>query len=98
MFCAIWYHLYNLKNVKNTHGVVLLLVKLQAYFTKSNTPSWVFLTFFKLYKWYQIVQRITYNEIFMINSKCFCISAEKEISFSAINDYRFTLNDKVTSL
>ena len=19
MFCAIWYHLYNLKNVKNTH-------------------------------------------------------------------------------
>ena len=30
MFCAIWYHLYNLKNVKNTHGGVLLLVKLQA--------------------------------------------------------------------
>ena len=20
MLCAIWYHLYNLKNVKNTHG------------------------------------------------------------------------------
>ena len=31
MRCAIWYHLYNLKNVKNTHGVVLLLVKLQAF-------------------------------------------------------------------
>ena len=30
MFCAIWYHLYNLKNVKNTQGGVLLLVKLQA--------------------------------------------------------------------
>ena len=27
---AIWYHLYNLKNVKNTHGGMLLLVKLQA--------------------------------------------------------------------
>ena len=27
MFCAIWYHLYNFKNVKNTHGGVLLLVK-----------------------------------------------------------------------
>ena len=27
---AIWYHLYNLKNVKNTHGGVLNLVKLQA--------------------------------------------------------------------
>ena len=28
--CAIWYHLYNLKNVKNTHGGVLILVTLQA--------------------------------------------------------------------
>ena len=25
MFCAIWYHFYNLKNVKNTHRGVLLL-------------------------------------------------------------------------
>ena len=51
--CAIWYHLYNSKNVKNTHGGVLLLVKLQtiAYnFTKSNTPPWVIFTFFELYK------------------------------------------------
>ena len=30
MCCAIWYYLYNLKNVKNNHGVVLLFVKLQA--------------------------------------------------------------------
>ena len=30
MRCVIWYHLYNLKNVKNTHGGVLILVKLQA--------------------------------------------------------------------
>ena len=30
MRCAIWYHLDNLKNVENTHGGVLLLVKLQA--------------------------------------------------------------------
>ena len=30
MLCVIWYHLYNLKNIKNTHGGVLLLVKLQA--------------------------------------------------------------------
>ena len=28
MFCAIWYHLHNLKNVKNSHGGVILLVKL----------------------------------------------------------------------
>ena len=30
MRCAIWYHLYNLKNVKSSHRGVLLLVKLQA--------------------------------------------------------------------
>ena len=27
VFCAIWYHLYDLKNVKNTHEGVLLLLK-----------------------------------------------------------------------
>ena len=27
---AIWYHLYIFKNVTNTHGGVLLLVKFQA--------------------------------------------------------------------
>ena len=53
MFCAIWYHSYNLKNVKNTHGGVLLLMK-------SNTPPRVFFTFLKLYKLYQIAQNITF--------------------------------------
>ena len=28
-------------------------------FTKSNTPPWMFFTFFKLCKWFQITQRIT---------------------------------------
>ena len=51
MRCAIWYHVYNLKNVKNTHGGVLLLVACNL--TKSNTPPWLFFTFFKLYDWYQ---------------------------------------------
>ena len=49
--CTIWYHLYNLKNVKNTHEGVILLTKLQAeafIFTKSNTLPWVFFTIFKL--------------------------------------------------
>ena len=61
MFCAIWYHLYYSKNVKNTNGGVLLLVKLQAStynFTKSDTPPWVFFGFFKLYKWYQIAKHL----------------------------------------
>ena len=39
MRCAIWYHLYNLKN------------------------AWVFFTFLKLYKWYQIAQRIKFKPI-----------------------------------
>ena len=46
-----------LKNVKNTHGGVLILVKLHAEacnFPKSNTPLWVFFMFFKSCKWYQI--------------------------------------------
>ena len=63
MRCAIWYHLYNLK-LKNIHGGVLILVKLKALacnFTKINTPPWVFFTFFKLYKWYQIAQRTANN-------------------------------------
>ena len=38
MRCAIWYHLYNLKNVKNTHGGVLILVKLQALAKSRNAP------------------------------------------------------------
>ena len=45
---AIWYHLYNLKNVKNIYGGLLFLGKFQALacnFTKSNTPSWVFSRF-----------------------------------------------------
>ena len=76
--CAISYHLYNLKNVKNTHGGVLILVNLQAEaynFTKINTPSWLFFTFFKLYKWHQIAQCITYGQTwktcpFPLSSMC----------------------------
>ena len=47
--CAIWYHLHNFKNVKNTHVRVLLLVKWQASacnFTKSDTLPWVFFMIF----------------------------------------------------
>ena len=49
MFCAISYHLYNLENLKNTHGGMLLL----------STSPWVFFTLFNLCKWYQIAQRTT---------------------------------------
>ena len=48
MLCVIWYHLYNLKNLKSTHGGVLFSVKLQAEacnFTKSISSPWVFFLF-----------------------------------------------------
>ena len=48
MRCTIWYHLFNLKKLKNTHGGVLILVQLQAEacnFTKINTPPRVFSRF-----------------------------------------------------
>ena len=64
VLCAIQYHVHNLKNMKNTNGGLLLLVKLQANacnFTKSNTPPWVFFTFFKLYEWYEIAQSTAYD-------------------------------------
>ena len=64
MCYTIWYHLCNLKNVKNTHGGVLLLAaKLQAKacnFTKSNTPPWVFFTFFKLQ---MVLDRAKYHRL-----------------------------------
>ena len=39
MFCAISYDLYNIKNVKNTYGGVLLLVKLQAEAPNREVPN-----------------------------------------------------------
>ena len=56
MLCAIRYHLHHFKNLKNTHGGVLLLVNLQA------KASMSFFTFFRLYKWYQIAQSVSYLE------------------------------------
>ena len=54
------YYLYNFKNDRNTHWV-LLSVKPQpsSMALYSNTLSWVFSRFFKLCKWYQIVQSMT---------------------------------------
>ena len=62
MRCVIWYSFYNLKNVKNTHGGMLLFV------IKSNTPPWVFFMFFELCKWYQITQRITDDQLNLLSS------------------------------
>ena len=65
--CAILYRLYNLKNVKNTHGGVLLLVqscrlKQQSCRLQQHSSMGVFHVF-KLYKWCKIAQCITSNTI-----------------------------------
>ena len=63
ILCVIFYHVYNLKNMKNTHGEVFFLVKVQysAFnFNKNSTRLWVYFTFFKLCKWYQIAQSFSY--------------------------------------
>ena len=52
MLCAIWYHLYNLKNLKNTDGGVK-----PATLLKVTLLHRCFSRFFNLYKWYQIAQQ-----------------------------------------
>ena len=33
----------------------------ESYFTKNNTPPWMFFMYFTLYKWCQIAQSITFE-------------------------------------
>ena len=47
LFCAIWYHLYDLKKMKNTNKGVLLSAE-ACNFTKSKTTPWVHFTLFKI--------------------------------------------------
>ena len=55
MHRAIWYHYYILKTIKNTHGGVLLLIKV-------TLLHGCFSRFFNLYEWYQIVQNNIYQK------------------------------------
>ena len=68
---AIWYDLHSAKNVQNTLGGVLHLVKLQSSaLVKVTLPHGFFFTFFKLYKLYQIGQSITYRNQLIVNKSC----------------------------
>ena len=40
-------------------------------FTKRSTSPWVFFTFFKLYKWYQIAQSVTYESNYNCYKFCY---------------------------
>ena len=60
VLCAIWYHLHNLKNVKNTYGGVLLLVKLQATLKKHSSMG-----AFHIFKTAQMVRNHAKHDIFI---------------------------------
>ena len=74
MRCAIWYHLYNVKNVKNTHGGVLISVQLRADALREHSSIGVF-HFFKIVQ--MIPNRATHH-----------ISSEKVNKFTKISFYR----------
>ena len=61
---AIWYHLYILKNVKNTHGEVLVLVKLQAEVLKLAILHGCFSRFLKC------TNSTKLHKASMLNCKC----------------------------
>ena len=81
--------LHNTKNPENSNGGALCLVKLQTkgcHFTKGSTPLWVFFTFLKLYKWYQILQIHIF--IWLFKFFIFIRSRRKIWSLSDLN-FRF---------
>ena len=90
VFYTIWYYLYNLKKVENTHAGVLLLAKLQTEacnITKSNIPPWMFFTFFNLYKWYQIILSVSFN--FKKSGNRTTGNVIPVTSFSTLKDFNF---------
>ena len=63
--CTIWHHFYNFKNVKNTHGEVLLVVKFQAK------------ACFELKVWFYNNSKYKFYYNFLINELSFhtCVAA-----------------------
>ena len=55
MICAIWYNLFGQFKKREKH---LWRSKVAG---KSNTLPWVFTSLFKFYKWYQIVQSVSFK-------------------------------------
>ena len=54
-------------------------------FTKNNTVPWVFFTFFKLYKWYQIVQNTIYMRVHISRTVAFRARYKKTLSYIIVN-------------
>ena len=66
MFCTIRYPLYNFKNVKNTHGGVLLLVKLQSSTKLLKASQCKILTYTP---WIPIITRKLVKKVFQFNTE-----------------------------
>ena len=79
MPCVIWYILQSKKREKPPWRSVPFR-KVAGF---SKTLPWVFFKFFKLYKWYQIAQRITYSV---------CLHSEFSHSFYAHSYLCFFFN------
>ena len=90
MWCVAWFGTICLtkKNLKNAHDGVLSLA---FNFTKSNTPQWVFFTFFKLYKWYQIAQNITHGHFVELDLEMVLVA---NISLHLSHYFQQTLHEK----
>ena len=57
--------------------------------TKSNNLPWVFFTFFKLYKWYKIAQKVSHVpsvELPSLNNYCLRFSLQNQIENSNVTD------------
>ena len=95
MRCAIWYRFYNLKNVRNTHGGVPLLVKLQdsaCHFTKSNTHPWGFFHVFKIVQ--MVPNRVNHLIIFIKKGRFLKLDAV----FAQIRVYQIVQKNVLTWL
>ena len=84
MLCAIWYHFYNIKNVKKTYGGELLL----GCFAKINTFPWVFFTFLYCA---QIAQSITYFNTKKISSIRSVILRFKIALMASVSHWMFVM-------
>ena len=97
MFCAIWFHLYTLKNVKNIHGRVLLLVNLRALL-KVTLLYGCFSRFFKLHKSHQISQNTTcYLLDGPIKSQMSLAIFAKRSIFDVWQDCKYASGSQITS-
>ena len=85
---GVWYHLYNFKTVKNTHGVALA-----SNFTRSNTPPWVFSGFLNCTNDTKLCKASLLSNLLKTNSKFWIRFNENPMIVSnAYKDFAPNLN------